>query len=787
MIVKGGSWANGACRTLAEILDLARKNKQVLQLSAQEWFDAAHGCFLEGQMAFRDAQEKRAAGEAGVAEELQAGGRKQFEQAAQAYRKVIAVARKNAAQDPLTRLTLEPRAWLELGLCYAKLDAYAEALLAFDELRTQFGRDGLVKWWREMPNARIFLLKPEVKTALEKLERVDAGDFQNDGVLHAGETALRFAFERYRARHPGEQPPVTPKDWKEEEALAGKRLLDDAQARKAAALQVLLEGRAEEGVKLAREALGKYREAAAAFEKVPGADKYYEVALYHAPVCYALAQGLAAEKTLAARMPAGESEALRAEFGRKALEGFAAYETYLSRQSPQDTDTFARRERYARALALTRAAVHFNLKNWAAAIAACDAYLDLERERPQAPEESRAGDAYFLKFQALAQLAGEKPPPECDAPLDAANALLPELQGHEDRHAFALQSLIARYSAAAERAGEAHLPRAAAAAYHSKIADLLALGMPKDAKPAMDDLLRLLQHLRAAGRAREAADAADLALKTYDPEKKNAHIDDEVWPAVYERMTRIIRYDDLAKWERCKRDHLALLDFLYETPQGAAMEAHPEKRPEQDKYPVNYEKALAQLATIRANYADCGTNRPAPGKPEQLLEGKGFLQAIEDEIVLRRRLIALRDALIEMALQAAEQAEEKDASAAERYRALADEQIRVLMETWYGETPAMKIKSAQIRAANKDYAGAEKMLREVKASEPDTSTEIYVQASRMLAETCFKMKRFEEAAEYPQFLYGLGLRNGWVQWPDVEDFLERCYASGAKRPANAKK
>jgi hypothetical protein len=311
--------------------------------------------------------------------------------------------------------------------------------------------------------------------------------------------------------------------------------------------------------------------------------------------------------------------------------------------------------------------------------------------------------------------------------------------------------------------------------------------MPKDAKPAMDDLLRLMQHLREAGRPREAADAVDLVLKTYDPEKKNAHIDDDLWPAAYERMRRIIRYDDWAKWERCKRDHLALLDFLYETPQGEANASHPEKRPENDKYPVSYEKALAQLATIRANYADCATNRPSPGKAEQLLEGKSFLQAIEDEIVLRRRLIALRDALIDLALEAAEQALEKDAASAVRYRALADEQIHVLMETWFGETPSMKIKSAQIRAANKDYSGAEQMLREVKASEPDTSTEIYVRASRMLSETYFKMKRFEDAAEYPQFLRGLGMRNGWAQWPDLEDFLERCYTSGAKRPASAKK
>ena len=293
---------------------------------------------------------------------------------------------------------------------------------------------------------------------------------------------------------------------------------------------------------------------------------------------------------------------------------------------------------------------------------------------------------------------------------------------------------------------------------------------------------RVVYAYREAGQAREAADAAEHLLRTFDPGKKNARVDDAAWPAWYERMKPLLRFDDLNKQDRCRADHLTLLDFLYDTREGLAQEQNPERRPAHDRVSVHYEKALLQIQTIRRNYSDSPTVRPV--KPEHVHAGVSWLEAIEVEIEFRRVVLATREALSDLALEAARELAPGDEAGARHYRKLADEQIQVLLETAvYSDFLRVKCKLAQIRMQNKDYEGALKILGEVKTGAEEATSEMYIQASRLIAETYFAMGRYEDAADYPRFLFTAGMRNGWKPWPQIESFLKACYAQGARRPA----
>ncbi|MCW8130281.1 MAG: hypothetical protein KIS92_08030 [Planctomycetota bacterium] len=785
VIVLGGWGANAACRALAEVLAESRKRKLTLDLTPQAWFDAAHGLFLDGQIAWRDAQERRAAGDAPGAERLAEDARHSYEQAMQAFRNTIGQTRAQAQKEPLARLQLEPRAWFESGLCAYKLDDFASALLAFHAVDENFSPQGRAKWLPDAAQNRPWYFKREVKEALAALDGVDTAHRQEDGLLRASARNLVAAFQRFRAAHPGQTPPVTPRGWQEEDALAGKRVLTEANDLRAAGLKALAGGDTREGARQCREAFARLKEAARLFAQVSQDDRNYEAALYQAPAAWLAAQSLAAEKSLAAQLDEREREDGRA-CGRKALEGFAVYEAWVAAHPSPDESVLARRLRLGLAAQMGRANAHFYLREWAKTVEACDRIAALE-DPAQDAEASRKTDAAFLKFQALSHLAAAAEPPASDRHLEDALALLPALDARPDWRAYAVRNLMARYSNAVERARQGGGAEARVAAYHGHLADLAA-GIVAEAKaPELEDRLRLTHYLREAGRLREAADAAAALLQAFDPEKKNARIDDALWPAVYEKMTRIIRYDDLDKWERCKKDHLALLDLIYDTPEGAARGRKGGPALAHDQQDADYAKALQQLATIRANYADCATNRPAAGAADQLLNGRGFLQAIEDEIVFRQRMLATRDMLADLALNAADELERSgDAAAAKRYRGMAAEQMEVLLETW-SDTPDAKLRIARVKLANQEYDAALTLLFEVKRDAGDTSSDLYVRAARLASETCFAAGRFEEAAEYPRRMLTLEVGEAWTRkhWPGMRAFAEACYARGARRPAAA--
>lgn len=786
VIRHGGPWASNACRALASVLAESRRANVTLKLTAQVWFDAAHGFFLSGQLAWREALDREAAGAQPAATERRAQAREQFVQAVEAYREVIKLTRAQAAQYPLMRLQLEPRAWFEAGLCHFKLDDLAAALLAFQALDENFAPATRVKWLPDAAKQRAWYLKPEVKAALERLDKSDPANADGNGLLLAAERNLSAAFNRYRAQRPGEVPPVTPKGWQEEEALAGKRVLAEAQALRSAGLQALQRAQAVEGVRKCRVALAKFRESAGLFEQVPVGDRNHEAALYQAPVAWQQALGLLIDKAFAAQLPLHEREALLQEAGAKALAGFAVYEAHVAKSAGATPETAARRERLVSAVHLARAMVHFYLHAWKPAIESCDACIEREKVHPPQAGGAKHSNACFLKFQALSHLAAEAAAPESDVLLNAAMALLPELKAHENWHGYALRNLIARYTNAVLRGKDAGEAAPVAAARHARLAELYKLAGAAQAEPGLDDSLRLVHHLREAGQLPAAAEFAERLLRQFDPDKKNARLEDALWPAVYEKMTRAIRYDDLNKWGRCKRDHLALLDLLYDTPEGTNRGQPGARQVAHDQLALDYARALEQAASIRANYPDCATHRPRPGAEEQLLNGASLLQAVEEEIEFRRRMISTRDMLAELALEVAGTLEASgDVAGARRFRALAAEQMEVLLETWYGQSPEMRIRIAQVKLANKEWDAALDLLLAVKRDEPETSSGRSFRVSRLISEACFAAGRYEEAAEFPRRMLVLEVGDNWMRkhWPGMRAFAEACYGKGALRPA----
>ena len=97
----------------------------------------------------------------------------------------------------------------------------------------------------------------------------------------------------------------------------------------------------------------------------------------------------------------------------------------------------------------------------------------------------------------------------------------------------------------------------------------------------------------------------------------------------------------------------------------------------------------------------------------------------------------------------------------------------------------MKIKKGRLHTLDGEYAEALELFREVRAA-VDVTPEQYFEASKGSSQVLAQMKRWSEAAEYPEFLIVTQSRIARERWPEMKDFLEKCYSSGAQRPAAQK-
>jgi len=800
VVEQGPPFSNNASRTMAEILNEVRNRKPPIRprLSAQEWFDTARGFFIDGQLAHRLFKENEA-GDPAKAKAAFDESYQKYEQAVEYYRRAIGQARNPAITDLPTRLVVEPQAWFEMGICYLKMENYYEAVIAYQSLRTTFGKKYRSRWLPDPNKDKAFYNNKGIILALLKLDRINNADPAEDGTLNATEKNIVIALNlmtktklSYNTRikvdilDDGE---IKLGDQSDTDYQAGKLAMDEAGDLKEQSEGDRKAGRKEQADKQSLTAFSKYKEAGARFEKIQQSSKAYEVGLYQAATCYYLAQIMASEKKVP--LSPEETTAALKDLGEKALSVFKAYEERVAKEVDPTEEGQARRTKLARGVKLSRVIILFNMKDWENTLKAADEYAEYEQKNNVSKEDSKLANVVFYKFQALSHKGGALAPPECDAVLEAAEALIPQLAEHEKYYGYTLNNISARYSNAIARAKTAKLDQAILDKYNSKIAkyQATAVELKPEAERSLDDYGRLLYLYRETKKNRQAADIANKMLKTFDAQNQNCKVPDEQWAVIQARMDEINSAtafnSDFKLSETVRKEHKALLDFLFDTREGINNRENPARRPENDKFDVDFQKALEAIATIRKQYPTGPTVKPVAGNDKHFINGKSFLDFIGEEVEYRRRIIATRDLLSEIALEVAEGMNAAgDTDNAQTYRAMADEQLKVLEEV-YGNVPAMKLKRAEINIANKNYDQALEILVGIKNGEPDRSSDLYVKSSKRISEV-FKLKgNWAQAAEYPLFIAGTaGLESPFVKknWPNMNEFLEECFKNGVERP-----
>ena len=765
MIAEGSPASSEAAQALAEVLGNPQARGLRLQVAPREWYAAGHGFYLKADAAHRRYRELQQEGNAGEAKAALAAARAEFSQAIECHRRAVAQARQPGG-DPAARLTAEADAWAEIAECYLKSEAFAEAMIACQAFLDTFNSDARAKWLPDATREKGFYGKPDVQRTLARLD-------QAGGALERARREMLWAYAEHgrRARTNLLPSPVLNED--DKLLKEGRAACESSTCHQTQAQTLLADKQPDKAAAEYAQAVKDLEDAAARFEKVAAASNAYESAVYQAATCCALAERLVAEGRLGARVGPEEARIRAQALARKAQDALQRYANHVASNAAASEELRARRQELGRNLPYWRAWVCYGVKDLEGALRACDEYLQSE------PVDTRLrGEAAFLRVRAACEWAAAQTPPQADQVLNGtarAVALLREDAAYRP----ALSMLAYAWWNAAGKAEKAKLEPARIRACYGRAATFLALQVEANPDATLDEWYRLSAWRLQAGQMRLAADAMQALLGKFDPKGDGQVMKDKDWPAVLQVLYVICRDDDLNRWERCKQDHAALVDFLYETPEGAALKEAPEKRPMDDRYSVDYPKALAQIATIRRNYLNCGTLDPAKGK-----NGKSWLQLIEEEILFRQRICATRSALVGAALQAAaEWAEAGKPEEAKKYRTMADQQLEKLIEL-NGPSPDLLLKSAQARIANGDYARALAILGQLEDQFTDPEDDGYIQTKRLISEVHFAMGEYTQAADYPKDLLLLRVDEEWMQkhWPDLREFLEKCYAKGAPRP-----
>ena len=742
-------WSARFAAAVAETAARAQTASAALRLTAPEWHSAAFGDFVQGE-------NERAIGN---------------------YRRAIAQSRH--AKTPLpVRMAVEPRCWMEMGYCYLRLKQYFEAVIAFQALRENYSAAARERWVDPLLKAapRKDLLTKALQEPLKNLEPL----------LERSSLSLKFAFAENRRIHPNAaiqgMPPLEIDPGKEN-SLSGDLRFDAAFAELALALAMTKESRTQTNAAMrsesASQAAAKFISAAEKFSKIDSASKAYEAALYQAGSALSQAQSLWAAGKIAAKSAAERDEASR-KLATQALEAFQKYEA-LTAGKIAATDDVARRQQREGPLLLSRAALFAALADWEKSATAADAYLLWEQRASQT--QSFADAALLHKFRALIELAASKPSPQCDPFLaDAESALIQRQKLKPDdaeTFAFMLHALARRYTIAAAQAERLAQNPDAVRAYHLKLADLQQGFIAAQSAPTLADFSSLIYQLEKSGDKRRTTDAAKRMLESLDPNGLGVRIPDspEPWQELLQKMTRVIKYADLAKWDRCKADHKTLIDYLYDTTSAAALPENDARRPDFDRFNLNLEKALTQLETIKKNFADCQTLDPRQGE-----NGNALLAIVEDEIDFRRKITAARELLVSRALDVAAEFSAKNKPAEARaYRELANTHLKIILTA--EDTPQRRLQAIELDMADGKFDDARQQLTDLLPVVPENSV-LAFDIQKKLSEVHAALGKWSDAADFPQFLIltiGDDAPRVKDRWPDIRDFLQRCYDHGVKK------
>jgi hypothetical protein len=773
------AWANEFARSLANVVSVARQKKLLPQLSGAEWYDAGTGFMLKA-----DAEHWRA-------EEFQKTDREQakqhnqlanesYESAAECLRSAISAVRqdeKNLAQ----RLMIEPKSWFALGACYVQTKDYSEAMVAYLSLSAAFGEKNRA-WLPDQTRNRAFYTQP-VKDSLAELEQL---------LKKTSEYRLKVYNLDVRA-HPGTHIPPPP----EVPEVSSDRAYIDAKNQ-----QKLASGMFEDAYKLFAsdpknaannllEAAKICLKAAENFQAVPAQSASHEAALYGAASSLTLAHRIYASGKLAIR--ADESKAKAKELAARALEGLQRYEDHVAKTGAASDSDSQRRQAMLGQLLLFRCELCSTLSDWAGVLKNCDAYSEWQRHNAAANNTDYIAHS---RFRALIELSGVKNAPDREERLnDAWTAMSTWRQSNPKEDAiyrYMLDSLSRRFEAAAADAAALDAGDPRIQTYYAKIADLEALRFDsaKQSKnaPSISDYAFHVFALKRAGRKQLALNAAKDLIDKFDPKATGTCIPDEpqVWQDLLAKMIGnpatgvkgVVRYTDLNKWERCRADHALLVDYMYDTPQGAAFPQNDSHRPEFDRCNMDLEKALALVQTIRRNYPDCQTLKPELGE-----NGRAYLTKIEDEIDFRRKILETRRLISTLALEMSEQLKrEGKQTEAQSCIELASEQFK--FEREHGsDSQELQLRLAKLNVILGKYDDAFTILYDLRRNIPDHDALIYFEVMKEISCAYARQAKWKDAAEYPKYygaVFGFDTNRVREHWPEMKSFLEECTSHIAK-------
>ena len=809
-------WAYQYMSTMAEILQIGRKNKVRPMLSANAWYEVGRGSFGSGLGEYKKYTEVKAdAGDKATAEQQKAvqeqyeKARLQFDLAIDYYRRAIAVARSSKT-DLATRLQIEPQAWFDIGSSYARMDDYVSAIIAYQALCDTFGKEDREVW---MPDQK----KPEGKRAytkrvLELLEQLDAAP---DGLLMKGGKALLISLDTNIKLNKKSLWPTQLKT----EILIKSRSIATAQGVKIAdvsflaAGNLMAEGRGFLSAGKANVGGGDLKAAAESYQQamtklLASADKYmtvkadseaYERAMYEAGSAYSMANDLIALGRIKDKPDVLDAQTKA--LSNKALDSFAKYEAQVAKKLDVPEEERGIRNQFHGAIQLAKSTLYIGLKDWDNAIKSSDLYVAWEKT--STVQKSAADTAFLNKYRALIEMGASKLAPLCEPHLLEAEKVIKDwrvLRPKDNKlYVFMLNALSRRYLvAAAQVERQKDKPE-----NHKELKDRYELKltefqsarlefMEEDAAEelTLEDYTRLLFLFYKTQQERKAADWGVKLLAKFDAQNKGVLIadDEATWKSLFARMEKAlvtIRKDgDTNRYENCKNDHRQLLDFMYDTMEGRAYDENSPKRKEFDKYNQNYSKAQSQIETIRKNYAKVPTGLPGSGD-----NNKTLLQMVEEEIDFRQKIDAARDLVSSLSLSVAAQLEKEPGKEAETntYREIANQQIKIRMDQ-VGETPDLLIKSAELSMSSGKYDDAFEMLTKVLVG-ADRGSLADFDCRRRLSEIYAHRKKWQEAADFPEFLVlqnALGSDMVTQRWPDIKEHLKRCYANGAKQPDKVK-
>jgi len=810
---KGGAvtrWANEFSRTIAEILQEARANKSAARpkLSALEWYDAAHGYFLMGQneyLKYQDFERDRSDKAPAQFEKCYT----EYQNGVEYYRRAITAARSEKTDLP-TRVEVEPKAWFEMGLAYLKMRHYYEAIIVYQAMRDRYLPEGRKRWLPKLEDPRA--VQPRVAKAVQ--DSLAELDKPREGLLAKAGTNIAYGLEanlkvhnnpkdswnpRLRIVILGENPSIVDDtSVKDLKYLGAKNDLEEAGRLSKAGTEALRSKPPE--TKLAEEnytlSATKYASAGDKFMKVDASSQAYELALYKAGNAYTLAQALWVTGKLPAKS-AKEAAAAAKDLGVKALAAFDKYDACIAKAAGDD-EVKTRRQKLAGMVLLARNALYSGDEQWERVIKSADDYIQWENQNPQ--QSTSVHVALMNKFHAQIELGAANLAPKCDPYLEGADKTMKawrEIKKTDNKtFVYMLEALARRYNIAAFQVEKfikeekKEYTKAMLDAYENRVADLWAerVQMVEEAEgeqqTSLEDYARVVYLFLKAHRNREAADCAKKLLDKFDADGKGTNIpdDEKVWQNMLAKMQQIIRYNDLTKWDRCKKDHMILVDYLYDTREGVA-EPDQKKRPAWDQFNMDLEKANKQWETIKNNYPDCQTFDKKYGP-----EGKSYMEVIAGEIDYRRKIEGARDQLFDKSLLVAEELEKQgDAEGAKRYREIARAQLEIIIRG-KGDTPELLVKSARINLALGKYDDARGRVNEAKAQLEENSP-TYFDACRLDSEIYRAQKKWKDAKEYPEFYaltIGLDSRIVNDRWPNMKAFLSECYANGVPCPAALK-